>query len=151
MSDLSIRPAQFPDAPSLARWNVAMAHETEDRSLDVGVVMAGVRAVLEDPAKGFYLVAELAGNPVGGLMVTYEWSDWRNGAFWWIQSVYVEPGARRAGVFRRLFERVRSLAQAQGAVGLRLYVEVDNARAQQTYASLGMSRCAYHMFELDLV
>lgn len=151
MTDLSIRAAEFTDAPVLARWNVAMARETEDRSLAVDIVMAGVRAVLEDPSKGFYLVAEREGSPVGGLMVTYEWSDWRNGAFWWIQSVYVEPVARRTGVFRRLFDRVRSKAHEQGAVGLRLYVEVDNTRAQETYASLGMSRCAYHMFELDLV
>lgn len=127
-----------------------MAWETEGKALDGETVAHGVRAVLDDPSKGFYLVAERDGEPVGGLMVTYEWSDWRNGAFWWIQSVYVEPDARRTGVFRALFASIREQARAAGAVGLRLYVEVENRRAQHTYASLGMAQCPYHMFELGL-
>ena len=150
MSDLDIRSATAADVPDLVRWNAAMARETEAKSLDHDVLTAGVVAVLAEPRRGFYLVAERAGVAVGGLMVTFEWSDWRNGDFWWIQSVYVVPAARRRGVFRALHAAVEERAREAGAVGLRLYVETENARAQATYEGLGMERCHYFMYETPL-
>jgi GNAT superfamily N-acetyltransferase len=131
-------------------WNAAMAIETENKTLDPAVLGAGVQAVLDEPERGFYLIAEREGEAVGSLLVTYEWSDWRNGDFFWIQSVYVSPDARRTGVFRALYAAVEQRARDAGAVGLRLYVEHENSRAQQTYEGLGMQRCHYHMYEIEL-
>ncbi len=127
-----------------------MAIETENKTLDPAVLGAGVQAVLDEPERGFYLIAEREGEAVGSLLVTYEWSDWRNGDFFWIQSVYVSPDARRTGVFRALYAAVEQRARDAGAVGLRLYVEHENTRAQQTYEGLGMQRCHYHMYEIEL-
>ena len=147
---ITIRPAARADVARLVDWNVAMAGETEAKDLDRSVLERGVHGVLDEPRRGFYLVAERAGVAVGSLLVTYEWSDWRNGDFWWIQSVYVTPGARRGGVFRALYAAVEQRARTAGAVGLRLYVELENHRAQQTYEDLGMRRCRYHMYESPL-
>jgi GNAT superfamily N-acetyltransferase len=124
--------------------------ETEHRRLSPDIVRAGVSAALADPAKGRYFVAELAGQVVGQIMHTYEWSDWRNGCFWWIQSVYVVPSARGQGVFRRLFDHLRTLARAEpGVCGLRLYVERDNSRAQKTYRQCGLMDPGYFVMEDD--
>ncbi|MEX1828545.1 GNAT family N-acetyltransferase [Luteibacter sp. CQ10] len=147
---LTIRAAAVDDADDIARWNIAMAWETERKALDPDTIGRGVRAVFAEPRRGFYLVAERDGVAVGCLLVTYEWSDWRCGDFWWIQSVYVTPEARRGGVFRSLYESVRSKAEAAGAVGVRLYVETENERAQATYDGLGMERCHYYMYEAML-
>jgi GNAT superfamily N-acetyltransferase len=118
--------------------------------LEPGCIQAGVATLLEDPAKGLYFVAETAGEVIGQLMITYEWSDWRNGNLWWLQSVYVRPEFRRAGVFRALFQHIKDVARAQGAVGLRLYMHADNSRARRSYEQLGMTRTKYEVFELDL-
>lgn len=150
MPSLSIRPATRADLPALVAWNAAMAWETEAKRLDPAVLSRGVAAVFDEPRRGFYLVAERAGTTVGCLLVTYEWSDWRCGDFWWIQSVYVVEAARRGGVFRALYDAVAQRARAAGAVGLRLYVETENHRAQATYAGLGMERCHYFMYEQAL-
>lgn len=147
---LLIRVAVPADLPDLAAWNAAMAWETEQKALDAVTVQHGVAGIFEQPQRGFYLVAECDGVPSGGLLVTYEWSDWRCGDFWWIQSVYVAPPARRHGVFRALYADVERRAAAAGAVGLRLYVETGNARAQATYEGLGMRRCHYQMYEAPL-
>lgn len=147
MTHIAIRPATRRDLPELVAWNAAMAQETEARQLDRDVLTRGVAAVFDEPRRGFYLVAERDGAAVGSLLVTYEWSDWRCGDFWWIQSVYVTPGGRRTGVFRALYAEVAERARAAGAVGLRLYVETENQRAQRTYAGLGMDECHYRMFE----
>jgi ribosomal protein S18 acetylase RimI-like enzyme len=147
---LSIRAARPADLPDLAAWNVAMAWETEHRQLDHDTVQRGVAAVFEQPRRGFYLVCERDGVAVGSLMVTYEWSDWRNGDFWWIQSVYVCPDARRGGVFRALYAAVLQRATTAAAVGVRLYVETENRRAQATYEGLGMEACHYAMYEAML-
>jgi GNAT superfamily N-acetyltransferase len=147
VSILAIRPATDADIAHLIAWNAAMAMETEAKTLDLAVLGRGVRGVFEEPRRGFYLVAEREGVAVGSLLVTYEWSDWRNGDLWWIQSVYVIPEARRHGVFRALYAAVRERAAEAGAAGLRLYVETENTRAQSTYAELGMSRCHYAMYE----
>ena len=150
MPSLSIRLATVADIPDLLAWNSAMAWETEHKRLDPAVLERGIAGVLEQPRRGFYLIAERDGVAVGGLLLTYEWSDWRNGDFWWIQSVYVIPAARRGGVFRALYAEVERRAAAAGAVGLRLYVETENRHAQATYAGLGMQRCHYFMYEMPL-
>jgi GNAT superfamily N-acetyltransferase len=146
---ITIRTATRADIAHIARWNLAMAWETEQKALDPAVLERGVTAVFDEPRRGFYLVAERGNEPVGCLLVTYEWSDWRAGDFWWIQSVYVAESARREGVFRQLYEEAKQRAALAGAVGLRLYVETENERAQRTYAGLGMERCHYFMYEAE--
>ncbi|WP_395680271.1 GNAT family N-acetyltransferase [Dokdonella sp.] len=145
---LRIRDAVATDVAFLADCNAAMALETEHKELGRDVLERGIAAVFERPERGFYLVAERNGERLGCLLVTFEWSDWRNGNWWWLQSVYVVPPARRGGVFRALHDEVwRRLRLRPDAVGLRLYVERDNQRAQATYASLGMVETAYRLFE----
>jgi len=147
-----IRPAASADVETIARYNCAMALETERLELDSARVTAGVAAVLEDSSKGSYLVAEAAGVVVGQLLVTYEWSDWRNGVFWWVQSVYVAPEHRGQGVYRSLYEETLRRAREAGNVcGIRLYVERENDRAKQTYRSQGMEATEYEMWETDFV
>jgi GNAT superfamily N-acetyltransferase len=143
----TIRLAERSDAAVVAEWNAAMAWETEHKRLDPEVLKRGVMAVFDEPRRGFYLLAERESRAAGCLLVTYEWSDWRNGDFWWIQSVYVAPDARRGGVFRAMYADVARRAGEAGAVGLRLYVETENARAQNTYSELGMEQCHYLMYE----
>ncbi len=144
---LLIRAATPADLPELVAWNAAMAWETEHKRLDPETLRRGISGVFEQDRRGFYLIAERDGVAVGSLLVTYEWSDWRCGDFWWIQSVYVVPAARRGGVFRALYAAVAQRAADAGAVGLRLYVETGNQHAQATYAGLGMQRCHYWMYE----
>ncbi|MGH8110712.1 MAG: GNAT family N-acetyltransferase [Rhodanobacteraceae bacterium] len=148
---IHIRPATPADVPFLVDCNAAMAAETEGKSLARDVLKHGTQAVFADPRRGFYLIAECESAAAGCLLVTYEWSDWRNGDWWWIQSVYVVAGARRHGVFRALFSDVEQRANAAGAVGLRLYVERDNTRAQQTYAALGMREEPYKMLRRGFI
>jgi GNAT superfamily N-acetyltransferase len=147
---IALRPATAADLETLARWAEAMALETEGKVLDAGTIRAGIAAGLADPNKARYLVAEHEGRAVGTLMLTTEWSDWRNGWWWWIQSVYVAPDARRLGVFRAMYAHVeREARETPGVCGLRLYVENDNARAQATYAALGMADAHYRVFEAE--
>jgi GNAT superfamily N-acetyltransferase len=148
---LRIRLAQAADAADIVRFNAAMAIETEHRKLDEAVLRAGVDAALADARHGFYLVAESAGRVVACLLITYEWSDWRNGQWWWLQSVYVQEEFRRYGVFRALYAEVeRRVRATPDAIGLRLYVERDNRRAQATYATLGMHETDYRLYEKQL-
>ena len=143
-----VRPAVRADAGTIAAFNRALARESEGLALDPAVVLRGVRAVFDDPARGVYFIAEIGGRPAGQIQVTYEWSDWRNGWFWWIQSVYVAPDSRRQGVLRSLYEHVASLARSRGDVrGLRLYVERANAAAIEAYTRLGMVRAHYSFYE----
>jgi len=144
---LTLRTARLDDLDRIVLFNQAMARETEGRSLDRDTLRKGVGAVLSDPAKGVYHVAEREGRLVGQLLITREWSDWRNADVWWIQSVYVSREARRRGVYRRLHEHVRERAREEGAAGLRLYVDRDNEPARRTYEELGMRRSDYRMFE----
>lgn len=147
-----IRDATRADIPFLVEGNAAMALETEHKQLDRDVLLRGVAAVFADPTHGFYLIAECNGRAIGCLMLTREWSDWRNGDWWWLQSVYVTPAARRGGVFRALYAEVERRARvAIGVVGLRLYVERENRRAQATYSALGMAETAYRVNERLLV
>ncbi|MFZ9889314.1 MAG: GNAT family N-acetyltransferase, partial [Myxococcota bacterium] len=130
MGTLRIREAVAADHATLCQFNLAMAQESEGRDLDPEVLARGVTAVLLDRSRGVYIVAEREGDVVGQLMLTSEWSDWRCGLFWWIQSVYVVPSARRTGVYRALHAHVLSLAKAAGdVVGVRLYVEEHNVGA----------------------
>jgi len=146
-SDLIVRSAAPTDAETIVDFNARMARETEGLSLDPAVLSAGVRAALADPAKAIYFVAESGGRVVGQLMITHEWSDWRNGDIWWVQSVYVHPDHRRRGVFRALCAHARQQAEVAGAVGIRLYVEQDNSVAQRCYARLGMGLSHYRVME----
>ena len=148
--DIEIRPAESRDIDVIAANNAALALETEHRGLAAETVRAGVAAALADPSHGRYLVAEAAGRVVGQIMHTFEWSDWRNGCFWWIQSVYVAPDARGQGVFGRLFQHLRTIARADpGVCGLRLYVERGNTRAQRTYRGCGLVDSGYLVMEED--
>ena len=147
-NDLTIQRATADDAEILAQFNAAMAQETENKTLDPKTVQNGVEAMFEDPTRGFYLVAVRGEQIVGSLMITTEWSDWRNGTFWWIQSVYVRPDARRTGVYRALHHAVRKRAKTTESVcGLRLYVERGNTAARETYEALGMTEMSYRMYE----
>ncbi|XOV88718.1 MAG: GNAT family N-acetyltransferase [Pseudomonadota bacterium] len=150
MTDVSIRRATPADTTVLARFNTLMALETEHKRLDEPVVTAGVRRLLETPDLGFYLVAEHEQVITGALAITFEWSDWRNGLFWWIQSVYVMPAFRQQGVFRTLYNEVnRQARSAENVCGIRLYVEKDNLNAQQTYLRLGMAETDYRLYEVE--
>jgi len=148
--NIVIRDAIPDDGPIIADFNSRMAVETEDHELYPDLIGPGVAALLDDSSKGRYWVAEEDGEVVGQIMVTYEWSDWRNGMLWWIQSVYVAQEKRRQGVFSTLYRHVESLARAkQDVSGLRLFVENQNAHAQDTYLALGMTRPGYQVMEID--
>lgn len=156
LNDLIVRQATREDLDTLVRFSAAMALETEGRRLDESRLRQGTQAVLDFPARGFYTVAELTGRSprlvVGQLLVTFEWSDWRNAAFWWIQSVYVDSAWRRQGVYRRMHEGILGQARQQGDVcGVRLYVEGENAVAKTVYAKVGLNASSYHVFEEDFV
>lgn len=147
--NLIIRPARATDAEVICEFNRRLAKETENKDLDAALITAGVAAMLADRNKGRYFVAETSGKVIGQLGVTCEWSDWRNGNFWWIQSVYVTKEARRLGVFRALYEHLLKEAKAQpDVIGVRLYVEHDNHTAQATYKKLGMAMTGYHVMEV---
>jgi ribosomal protein S18 acetylase RimI-like enzyme len=144
----TVRQAVPADAPFLVEFNSRLAAETENKTLDPGVVHAGVAAGMTDPNKASYFVAEDGHEVVGMLMLTREWSDWRNGWLWWIQSVYVRAAARRKGVFRTLYDHVYGLAKSDPTViGLRLYMEENNHVAAKTYRGVGMEAAGYVVFE----
>ena len=146
--ELLIRIAEEEDIGTLAKFNLALAWETEQKKLEMPVVTRGLETLLCHPQHGFYTVAEVAGRVVGCIMITYEWSDWRCGQFWWIQSVYVDPEFRRQGVFRKLYEYLKEKASDEPNVcGFRLYVEHSNLAGQSTYAGLGMEEVSYKFFE----
>ena len=150
--EIVVRKARPADVGTLVSFNAAMAKETENRSLDTDQLTNGTKAVFESPDKGFYLVAEADGRIVGTLLITSEWSDWRNGTFWWIQSVYVRPDWRRRGIYRTMHRWVDKAARSSLDVcGIRLYVHRANQPAQMTYASLGMAVTHYDLLETDFV
>jgi ribosomal protein S18 acetylase RimI-like enzyme len=144
---VNVRPATPGDLETIVLGNMSLAEESEQVRLDRATLRSGVAALLEGRAPGHYWIAELDGKVVGQLMITFEWSDWRNCWVWWIQSVYVARDARRTGVLKTLYRHVRNEAVAAGAGGLRLYVDNTNTRAQAAYASLGMKGDHYRVFE----
>jgi GNAT superfamily N-acetyltransferase len=143
----TVRPARASDAGTLVEFNARMAEETEGLELARDILSKGVRGGLADASKALYFVADAGGRVVGQLMITKEWSDWRNGDIWWVQSVYVHPDHRRHGVFRALYDHARQQARRAGAVGVRLYVDDHNATAQQVYERLGMRMSNYRVME----
>jgi GNAT superfamily N-acetyltransferase len=148
MSEIIYREAVPADAPAIIEFQIAMARETEEVELNRAICTDGIKAVFADAALGRYFVAESAGQVIASLLITYEWSDWRNGVVWWIQSVYVTPAARGKGVYAGLYEHIKQLVQADPSVrGLRLYVDKRNTRAQAVYARLGMDGEHYQVFE----
>jgi GNAT superfamily N-acetyltransferase len=143
-----IRRATPADALVIVEFNRRLAQETEDTILDPALLAAGVAAGLADPSRALYFVAEDGGEVLGQIMITFEWSDWRNGWLWWVQSVYVRADARRRGIFRALFEHVQQAACSDPqVVGLRLYMEHANHTARQTYLRLGMKPTSYSVFQ----
>lgn len=145
---VTVRRAVPADSSVIVEFNCRMAEETEGKTLDPALLTAGVAAGLTDSQKAIYFLAEDEGRIVGQMMITREWSDWRNGWFWWIQSVYVAPESRRRGIFRSLYEHVhRSAQQTSEVIGLRLYVERENHNARQTYHRLGMEETPYLVLE----
>jgi len=144
-----IRNAKLNDIETIAKYNIAMALETENKSLDKDTITKGVTSVVMDKSKGLYWVVEIDGALAGQLMVTYEWSDWRNGMMWWIQSVFVPEGYRRQGVYKTLYRNLVELAKTdKECCGIRLYVEKQNTRAQDTYLNLGMKNAGYEIMEI---
>ncbi|MCG3197814.1 MAG: hypothetical protein GHCLOJNM_02306 [bacterium] len=148
--EICVREARREDIAAIVRFNALLAHETEGRTLDERVLRGGVENALANPDLCRYFVATLGDTVVGQCMVTHEWSDWRNGRIWWLQSVYVEEGSRERGVFRALFEHVEKAAREGGeAVALRLYVERENQRAMKVYERMGMTKRGYAFYEKD--
>jgi GNAT superfamily N-acetyltransferase len=148
--ETKVRQARLSDVPFIVNANACLALETEGKRLSLDCVTAGVKALLGDEGKGTYFIAEVDGEVAGQLLITREWSDWRNGHFWWVQSVYVVEQLRGAGVFRSLFNHVRALAKAQPDVcGIRLYMEAHNARARRAYERLGLKQTDYQVFETE--
>jgi GNAT superfamily N-acetyltransferase len=148
MTEIRYRDANHNDVLSIVEFQLAMARETEDLELDRVVCTRGVETVFSDPSLGRYFVAQSEGEVIASLMITYEWSDWRNGVVWWIQSVFVRPDFRKQGVYAGLYGHVKQLAQSHAMIrGIRLYVDRRNAAAQQVYTRLGMNGEHYQVFE----
>ena len=150
MSEVRVRPATIEDHSIIVEFNQKLAKESEDLTLKPEIITPGVEAALRDRSKATYLIAEVDGRIMGQLMITTEWSDWRNADIWWIQSVYVHPEARRQGIFKSLYFKAREMAQEKGVASLRLYVERENLTAQRAYEKLGMTQSHYVMMEESL-
>ena len=146
---MKIRPGLFYDIDVLAQLQVQMAWETEEFKLDPPTVTLGVQAVIDDPSKGKYWIAEMDGKVAGCLLTVPEWSDWRNGTILWIHSVYVLPAYRGKGLYKALYEHVQNLVKTEGKTykGIRLYVDKRNTVAQEVYNKLGMNGEHYQLFE----
>jgi len=142
-----IRKAKPEDAPKIIDFQQKMAWETEQMSLAPEIITNGVNKVFSNPILGQYWVAEETGQVIASLLITYEWSDWRNTNVWWLQSVYVLPSHRRTGIFRSMYSHIKNEVDNLGVAGLRLYVETNNSRAQKTYEALGMKSEHYTMYE----
>lgn len=143
-----IRRATKSDAASIADFQIAMAMETESKSLAANVVVPAVESVFDSPTKGHYYVADIGGEVVGCLLITFEWSDWRNSNIWYIQSVFVAQPHRGKGIFKSLYQEVMHEARENDVMYVRLYVEKENARAQKTYEALGMQQLPYLMYDV---
>lgn len=142
-----LRSAQLQDLATLVSFNQALAKEARGEGLDQQLLTAGVEAVLSDPNRGFYTIVEVSGRAIATALITFEWSDWRNAWFWWLQDVYVEPSHRQQGIFRSLYTHLKVQAQVAKACGLRLYVYQGNTRAQEVYRRMGMVPSNSVMFE----
>ena len=144
---MTIRKAVPSDAESIIDFQQKMAWETEKLTLVPEIITNGVNAVFKEPSRGQYYVADFEGKVIASLLITHEWSDWRNTNVWWFQSVFVLPEFRRTGIFRKMYAFIKEEAEKQNIAGLRLYVETNNTRAQRTYEAMGMSSEHYTMYE----
>lgn len=145
-----IRKAEVKDVDVIAEYNYNLAYETEDKKLDMNILTKGVKNIVLDENKGIYHVCEVDGKVVGQIMYTYEWSDWRNGTFIWVQSVYVHKDYRGKGIFKALYNHVKKICDSSSDyVGIRLYVEKENFTAQKTYQNIGMKELNYYMYEYE--
>jgi GNAT superfamily N-acetyltransferase len=145
--EIITREASVTDAGAIIEFQLAMARETESVELDEDTVTRGVHAVFDDPSRGRYFVAEAEGEVIASLLITYEWSDWRNGNVWWIQSVYVRPAFRRRGIYAGMYHYVRAIAESENVRGIRLYVDRRNTLAQDVYRRSGMNGEHYLVYE----
>lgn len=150
MIDIIITKGQIEDIENIAQFQVDMAMESEGTQLDKDTVTKGVSAAMADENKGLYYIARVDGKAVGSLMLTREWSDWNNGWYWWIQSVYVAPDYRRQGVYKSMYQAVCTDAKQQNIAQVRLYVDKTNTRGQKVYSSLGMQESHYLIYETTL-
>ena len=147
---MKVSKAQQSDIKEIIQFNINMAMETENKKLNKETVTKGVQEVFNTPSLGYYIIVKDSSGILGCLMITYEWSDWRNGLFWWIQSVYVKKTYRRQGVFRKMYKFINERAIAdKKCTGIRLYVENNNSIAQKVYNNLGMTETYYKLFEVD--
>ena len=145
-----IRRANLSDLDTVVQYNYNLAYETEGKKLNKEILYKGVKRILQDESKGIYHICEIDGKVVGQIMYTYEWSDWRNGAFIWIQSVYVNKEYRGKGVFKALYGKIKEICEhSEEYVGIRLYVEKENYTAQKTYKNIGMEQCNYLIYEYE--
>jgi len=152
MTQPLVRRALDGDIPSIVRFNLSMALETESLVLEPDIIQKGVETVFRENSHGFYIVCEVEEQVQACLMITYEWSDWRNGLFWWIQSVYVEKDFRKKGLYKLMYSFIKSLTDKNdGIAGVRLYVDDDNRKAQNVYKKLGMLKTNYQLFEYSKV
>tara|TARA_B100001123_G_C15193999_1_gene980614 strand:+ start:778 stop:1233 length:456 start_codon:yes stop_codon:yes gene_type:complete len=150
MDKLITRKGTLADTETIVQFQKNMALETEGKTLQEFAIKSGVTEVIKDTQKGTYLVAEYEGHIIGSLLITYEWSDWRNGWFWWIQSVYVKSEWRRKGVYSHLYDEVKKLSSGvKNICGIRLYVEKENIIAQTVYKKLGMHNTKYLLYETE--
>lgn len=147
-TNVIVRKARFEESDTIINFNINMAKETENIELPYEKIAPGVRGLFSNPEYGFYIVAEIDGEIAASMMITYEWTDWRNGIFWWIQSVYVREEFRRKGIYSKMYEWVKDQVKSKKDVfGFRLYVEKENINAQKTYEALGMKETVYKMYE----
>lgn len=147
---MNIRKALNKDIDVIARYNYNLAYETENKILNMNILTKGVEAIIKDENKGIYHVCEINGEVVGQIMYTFEWSDWRNGTFLWVQSVYVDKEHRGKGVFKSLYNYIKSICDNDDNIcGIRLYVEKENTIAKKTYKNIGMKECNYYIYEYD--
>jgi GNAT superfamily N-acetyltransferase len=143
-----IRIATKNDAPTIIEFNKRLAFETERLILDDIKITTGVTTIINDSSKGVYYVYEFEGKVIAQLLITFEYSDWRNANIWWIQSVYVDSNFRRQGYFQLLYQHVKNIVDSNPQIaGLRLYVEKANTTAQKTYTRLGMNESYYNLYE----
>jgi ribosomal protein S18 acetylase RimI-like enzyme len=147
---MEISTGTYNDIEAITGFQIAMALESEGTVLDSEKVRNGVTAVIEDESKGTYIVARTEDRPVASLMITREWSDWNNGWYWWIQSVYVMTEYRGQGIFRAMYTKVIEMAKEQNIAQVRLYVDRHNTKAQKVYQKLGMEECHYLMYEASV-